>query len=50
MKYVSQWLGHSSISITSDTYVHLTYQDKQLVADEIDKILKYGSNRSLGNL
>lgn len=46
MKYVSQWLGHSSIGITSDTYVHLTYKDKQLVADKIDNILAFGGSRT----
>ena len=39
LKSVSQWLGHSSISITSDIYVHLTFQDKVKVAEEIEKIL-----------
>ncbi|WP_124098192.1 site-specific integrase [Ruminococcus sp. Marseille-P6503] len=39
LKSVSQWLGHSSIGITSDIYVHLTFQDKIKVAEEIEKIL-----------
>lgn len=39
LKYVSQWLGHSNIGVTSDVYVHLTFQDKVTVADKIDEIL-----------
>ena len=40
MKSVSQWLGHSSISITSDVYVHLYYQDKLDIAKKLDDILE----------
>lgn len=39
LKSVSQWLGHSSINVTSEVYIHLTFQDKVKVAEEIEKIL-----------
>lgn len=39
LKLVSAWLGHNSISVTSDIYTHLTYKDKQLVAQTIDSYM-----------
>ena len=39
MKSVSQWLGHSSMSVTSEVYVHLLYQDKINIADTIQKTM-----------
>lgn len=40
MKSVSGWLGHSSISVTSDVYVHLVFQDKIDIAKTLDDILE----------
>lgn len=41
MKSVSQWLGHSSTSVTSEIYVHLTFQDKINVANAINDYLDF---------
>ena len=40
MKSVSQWLGHSSMNVTSEVYVHLLYQDKINIADTIQKTME----------
>lgn len=40
MKSVSQWLGHSSISVTSDVYVHLFYQDKIEIANTLNELIE----------
>lgn len=39
MKQVSVWLGHSSTAITSDIYVHLSFQDKIDTADVLNNSL-----------
>lgn len=39
MTYVSKWLGHSSIQVTNDIYVHLYYEDKIKLANAINKYL-----------
>ena len=40
MKSVSQWLGHSSMNVTSEVYVHLLYQDKINIANTIQKTIE----------
>jgi integrase len=38
-KFVSEALGHSSISITMDTYSHVMPSLSQVAADAIDAVL-----------
>jgi integrase len=38
LKYIQDWLGHSTISITADTYTHMNMSQK----DEISKSLQSG--------
>lgn len=40
MKQVSVWLGHSSTAITSDIYVHLSFQDKIETADVLNHSIR----------
>lgn len=39
VKMISQRLGHSSVSITLDTYVHLLPNEQQQIIDAINKVL-----------
>ena len=39
LKYVQEWLGHSTITITANIYTHIDMQDKAIVAHSLqDKI------------
>ena len=37
IKEVQEWLGHSTITITADTYSHLDISSKRRIADRLDK-------------
>lgn len=37
LKYVQEWLGHSTITITANTYTHINMSDKKKVAYTLDK-------------
>jgi len=39
LKEISEWLGHSSISVTSDIYIHLFYQKKVAIAEKINEYI-----------
>lgn len=39
MKEISEWLGHSSIGITMNTYTHIDFESKKETADKIASIL-----------
>ena len=39
MKEISEWLGHSSIGITMNTYTHIDFETKKITADKIASIL-----------
>lgn len=41
MKDISVWLGHSSINVTSDIYVHLFYQKKLQISNKINQYVSY---------
>jgi integrase len=43
MKVVSETLGHSSIRITLDLYAHLLDEQKEHLADQLDRLLGGGS-------
>ncbi|MDK2802716.1 MAG: tyrosine-type recombinase/integrase [Oscillospiraceae bacterium] len=36
LKYVQEWLGHSTITITANTYTHINMSDKKKVAYTLD--------------
>lgn len=38
IKWVSEWLGHSTITTTMDIYAHVTHEMKKEVADEVNNI------------
>lgn len=46
LKEVSEWLGHSTITITADLYGHLDYTSKLTVANTVAKIFGYDSIHS----
>lgn len=37
LKYVQEWLGHSTITITANTYTHIDMQDKMIVAHSLQQ-------------
>ena len=39
MKYIQEWLGHSSYNVTADTYSHLDFESKKESAYIISKTL-----------
>ena len=39
MKAVSQWLGHSSTAVTDSVYIHLSFKDKQNIADTLNDMI-----------
>jgi len=41
MKHIQEWLGHSSYTLTADTYSHLNYESKLESANVISKELEY---------
>lgn len=41
MKSVSEWLGHSSTAVTDSIYIHLSFKDKESVADKLEEIIKF---------
>ena len=39
LKYVQEWLGHSTITVTANTYTHIDMQEKTIVAHSLqDKV------------
>lgn len=38
IKWISEWLGHSTISTTMDIYSHVTKEMKKEVANQLDNI------------
>lgn len=40
LNYVKDWLGHSTIKITADTYSHVDMSDKKLIAEKINSVFK----------
>lgn len=45
VKQVSTWAGHSSVTVTLDTYTHLFRDDGADVADRLDDLLTSGRSR-----
>lgn len=39
LNYVKNWLGHSTIKLTADTYSHVDLSDKKKIANSLNKIL-----------
>lgn len=39
IKDISEWLGHSDITVTSDIYVHLFFQKKIQISDKINSLI-----------
>jgi integrase len=47
VKQVSTWAGHSSVTVTLDTYTHLFHDDGDDIADRMDALLSarpHGAN------
>ena len=40
LKHIQEWLGHSDISTTANTYAHIVYSDKKQMADELNSIFE----------
>lgn len=40
LNYVKDWLGHSTIKITADTYSHVDMSDKKEIAEKINSVFK----------
>ena len=40
LKHIQEWLGHSDISTTANTYAHIVYSDKQQMADQLNSIFE----------
>ena len=38
LKYIQEWLGHSTIKITADTYTHVNISDKEKIAVALDDL------------
>jgi integrase len=39
LKEIQEWLGHSTITITADTYAHLEFESKVRMADCLDEMM-----------